>query len=509
MAANYDRLFQPPEEAEIPDAAAAQSDYDVDMPSTPINGTEAPFASPGPRPMPVDLPQRARRRSAPPPTPTRSAPAPTPPAPRIQVPARHARHARQGRSDNPKRQLSRPKSQHSHRADPRLANGTAGADRSVPLRRPVPSPDGSPGEPKLARTAESASAATPHVAQPPPDRNGLRRAGPAVAPRPDSTSSPTTVGKRGNLAVSDLDLGSAPPNGSSAKTVSRQGWRRWVRTVTRINFGLSRDEKYEIELQNRIRRTIRGSYEIGVLGLKGGAGKTAVTTALGSVFAEVRGDRILAVDADPVSGNLAYRVGRQSAATIADLVANQALSHFNDISTHTSTNAVNLEVLAAAQYSGTQPRLSAEDWQRAVAVVPRYYNLVLADCGGDLFGPAARWVLSAASGLAIVSSASIDSVRQAAVTLDWLSSNDYTDLLDRACVVINRVVPGGSDKAIGDLVQRFQRHVQPGRVVVLPFDQHIAAGAAIQFDLLSDTYKRKIIELAAALSDDFDRGESR
>ena len=48
--------------------------------------------------------------------------------------------------------------------------------------------------------------------------------------------------------------------------------------------------------------------------------KTAVTVALGSALSRVRGDRILAVDADPDGGNLADRAGRQSAATVSDLL---------------------------------------------------------------------------------------------------------------------------------------------------------------------------------------------
>ena len=69
--------------------------------------------------------------------------------------------------------------------------------------------------------------------------------------------------------------------------------------MTRINLGLSPDEMYELDLQMRIRRNARDSYQIGSLGLKGGVGKTAVTVSLGSALARVRGDRILAVDADP------------------------------------------------------------------------------------------------------------------------------------------------------------------------------------------------------------------
>lgn len=279
--------------------------------------------------------------------------------------------------------------------------------------------------------------------------------------------------------------------------------------MTRINVGLSRDEKYELDLRTRIRRSPSGSYQIAVLGLKGGVGKTAVTVALGSVLAQVRRDRILALDADADSGNLADRVGRQSAATIADLLTDNDLSYYNDVRAHMSTNAVNLEVLSAEDYSSAPRAFSEADWHVAANAVSRFYNIALADCGSGLFAPVTRAVLATAAAVVVVTSASIDGARQAAVAIDWLRNHGHQDLLDRACVVINHVVPGDPNIDVPDLVRQFQQHVQPGRVVVVPWDQHIAAGTEIQLGLLDLTYRRKVLELAAALSDDFDRGESR
>lgn len=291
--------------------------------------------------------------------------------------------------------------------------------------------------------------------------------------------------------------------------VSRRGWRRWVHKLTRINVGLSRDEKYDLDLRNRIRRSPRGAYQIAVLGLKGGVGKTTVTVALGSVYAQVRRDRILAFDADASCGNLADRAGHQSGATIADLLADKDLTHYNDIRAHTSANAVNLEVLPGEDYSTARRAFSEADWHYASDAVSRFYNLVLADCGAGLFDPVTRGVLSTASAAVIVTSASIDAVRQAAVAIDWLRNHGHQDLLARACVVINHVSPGETNIAVAELSRQFEQYVQSGRVIVLPWDKHIAAGTEIQLGLLDPIYKRRILELAAALSDDFDRSERR
>ena len=296
---------------------------------------------------------------------------------------------------------------------------------------------------------------------------------------------------------------------SDKRTPPRRGWRRLLYQLTGVNLGMSPDELRERELNARIRRNIDGPYQIGVFGLKGGVGKTAVTVTLGSALSKIRGDRILAVDADPDCGNLTERVGRQSSATVADLLSHKDVARYNDIRAYTSINDANLEVLSSEEYSGARREFNDDDWKGTVGVVSRYYNLVIADCGSGMFQPASRGVLSTVSGLVIVASASIDGARQAAVTMDWLRQNGYQDLLRRSCVVINHVVPGHPNTDVEDLVQQFERHVMPGRVVVLPWDKHIAAGTEIQLDMLGALFRRRITELAAALSDDFDRPSRR
>ncbi|CAM3596383.1 AAA family ATPase [Mycobacterium frederiksbergense] len=324
---------------------------------------------------------------------------------------------------------------------------------------------------------------------------------------PTGQPAPTSAATMGNHRA--IDALSHVGVRSAVKMPSQRGWRHWLYMFTRINMGPSPDEIYEMDLQARVRRNARDSYQIGVFGLKGGVGKTAVTVALGSALSRVRGDRILAIDADPDGGNLADRAGRQSAATVSDLLSDKELSRYNDIRAYTSMNAANLEVLSSEEYSAARREFNDDDWKAAVGVVSRYYNLVLADCGAGLFTPSSRGVLSTVSGMVIVASASIDGARQAAVTMDWLRQNGYQDLLGRSCVVINHVTPGKTNIDVDDLVQQFERHVAPGRVVVLPWDKHIAAGTEIQLDLLGQTFQRRILELAASLSDDFDRLERR
>jgi len=116
-----------------------------------------------------------------------------------------------------------------------------------------------------------------------------------------------------------------------ARPLPRRGWRPALYAATWINLGRSPDELYERELYARVRRNVAYHYQIGILGLKGGAGKTSVTVTLGSPLARVRGDRILAVDADPDCGNIAERAGQRPEMSISNLLSDSNLRGYNDL----------------------------------------------------------------------------------------------------------------------------------------------------------------------------------
>ncbi|WP_395309080.1 AAA family ATPase [Mycobacterium sp. AMU20-3851] len=483
MSADYDRLFHSSGAADAADEDAAAH---RDGGSSPTGAGPMPISASGAGapgyagehaapPMPI---APAQTSAAPPPTQTSAAPPERATEVTTQIPATPAATGPQRVQNG---MLRTPQ-----------GSPAAGARFEQQYAAPPPQPRSAP-----------APAPSQHFSAEAPESSWSPAQPPSATGQPAPTSAATMGNHRAIDALSHVGVRTA------VKMPSQRGWRHWLYLLTRINMGPSPDELYEMDLQARVRRNARDSYQIGVFGLKGGVGKTAVTVALGSALSRVRGDRILAIDADPDGGNLADRAGRQSAATISDLLSDNELSRYNDIRAYTSMNAANLEVLSSEEYSAARREFNDEDWKAAIGVVSRYYNLVLADCGAGLFTTSSRGVLSTVSGMVIVASASIDGARQAAVTMDWLRQNGYQDLLGRSCVVINHVTPGKTNIDVEDLVQQFERHVAPGRVVVLPWDKHIAAGTEIQLELLGQTFQRRILELAAALSDDFDRLERR
>ncbi|MBP1823193.1 MinD-like ATPase involved in chromosome partitioning or flagellar assembly [Mycobacterium sp. OAE908] len=287
------------------------------------------------------------------------------------------------------------------------------------------------------------------------------------------------------------------------KPVAGHGWRRWLWQATRINVGPSPDELHYSALYGRVRRPAPDGHQIGVIGLKGGVGRTTVTAALGSALSQIRRDRILAIDVDPSAGNLADRTARQSPATVEHLLHDANVVRYHDIRAYTQMTGAGLEVLAAPDYGSARREFGAEDWHAITRIVGPYYNLILADVGKGLHNPATRAVLSTISSAVIVCSATADGARQAAVTMNWLGQNGYHHLARRSCVVISHLVPVKPQIDVTDLGRQYEQLVGHGRVVLIPWEAHIAAGNEIHMDLVSRRFRRAITELAAALSDDF------
>ncbi|HZD38619.1 MAG TPA: AAA family ATPase, partial [Actinomycetes bacterium] len=107
----------------------------------------------------------------------------------------------------------------------------------------------------------------------------------------------------------------------------RDGWRRIVFWLSggRVNLGPSPTELAERELIARAKTPVPGCRSIAVISRKGGVGKTTTTLMLGHTFASLRGDRVVALDGNPDAGSLGYRVRRETAATITNLLADEQM----------------------------------------------------------------------------------------------------------------------------------------------------------------------------------------
>ncbi|MET8797067.1 AAA family ATPase [Nocardia sp. NPDC004568] len=288
-----------------------------------------------------------------------------------------------------------------------------------------------------------------------------------------------------------------------AKKASGQGWRKVVHHASggRINPGMSAEERRLQELVARIRQPVRGDYRIAVLSLKGGVGKTTTTVGLGSTFASVRGDRVIAVDANPDFGTLSQRVPLQTRSTVRDLLLDPAIERYSDVRRHTSQATSRLEVLASERDPAASESFNEDEYRAVARILQRFYNIILTDCGTGLMHSAMAGVLQLAHSLVLISPTAIDGAQSASATLDWLSLHGYHHLVQNAVVVINSPRDGTPNIDVQQLRQYFLSRCRA--VHMIPFDPHMSEGAEIDLARLKKETKRAYVELAATVADDF------
>ncbi len=295
-----------------------------------------------------------------------------------------------------------------------------------------------------------------------------------------------------------------------AKRPPQTGWRRAVYKASGhlVNMGESPADVRKRELIARINQPLRGCYKIAMLSLKGGVGKTTTTTTLGSTFSSLRGDRVIAVDANPDRGTLSQKIPLETTATVRHLLRDSGrITRYSDVRAYTSQGPSRLEVLASEQDPAVSEAFSEDDYRRTIDLLEHFYNIVLTDCGTGLMHSAMKGVLDIADSLVIVSSGSVDGARSASATLDWLDAHGYHDLVARSVAVINSVRPRSGAVNLDKLAEHFGARCRA--VCRIPFDPHLEEGAEIELDRLNSDTRLALLELGATVADDFPNDNSR
>lgn len=359
---------------------------------------------------------------------------------------------------------------------------------SAPSSAPLPFPTE-----MSAPMVQQAHQLEPSVPAPPPP---LERAS-AAPPGPGPAPQPAAPHSAAEFTESAMLRQRARPAG--------RGWRRSLYAATRgaVNLGPGSDERRELELQARVSTPIRGSRRIVVISRKGGAGKTTTALMLGHTFASHRGDRVVALDANPDAGSLAHRMRRETARTVTDLLDQRnRIERYADMRGYTSQAAdTRLEVVASDDDPRISQALGEEDYRTAIDLLDRHYNLILVDTGTGILDSAIKGILAEADQIVVVMPPALDGARVAAMTLDWLEEHDHADLVRGAVAVVNAV------HGRGDLeLERIDEHfvARCSAVVHIPWDITLQAGAHTTLGDLRRETRQAYLELAAAVAASFE-----
>ncbi|MFF3207283.1 MinD/ParA family protein [Streptomyces sp. NPDC002962] len=509
-----------------PAPAAPQPGYGFPQPSAPVPAAQQPaapqpgygFPHPGGAPASAPAPQPAPPAPQPPtdahapagygfPHPTDAPPAPGgygfPQPPAAQQPQAHPGHPQPG--------------------VPQQADGQppAAASQGFPQGAPQGAPQGFPGQPQPPQPQPHA----PHGAQAPHAPHAPAPDAPQ-APQPPQQHQPPVDPRAGAAWPQPIqhdqrqpvNPGAAPLGYTAAVELSsdrllnnkRQKAKsgRPAAAPSRFKLGGKKEEAERQRKLELIRTPVLSCYRIAVISLKGGVGKTTTTTALGSTLATERQDKILAIDANPDAGTLGRRVRRETGATIRDLV--QAIPYLNsymDIRRFTSQAPSGLEIIANDVDPAVSTTFNDEDYRRAIDVLGNQYPIILTDSGTGLLYSAMRGVLDLADQLIIISTPSVDGASSASTTLDWLSAHGYAELVSRSITVISGVRETGKMIKVDDIVSHFETRCRG--VVVVPFDEHLAAGAEVDLDMMRPKVREAYFNLTAMVAEDFIRHQQR
>jgi len=277
------------------------------------------------------------------------------------------------------------------------------------------------------------------------------------------------------------------------------GWRKlaYYLTLKLWNPGDSPKVKARKALDARIGAVLEGGAKfIPVLTRKGGVGKTTISTLLGMAMAQVREDRVIAIDANPDRGTLAERVSKSTRFTVRDVVNRAAaIDGFSEFSNMVSRDETRLDVLA----SDADPMLSEAfdegDYNVVADMAARYYSIVITDCGTGIVHSVMRPTLQRANALVIISGGSVDEARLASETLTWLEANGYGELVRNSVVALNTATQATLLVKLDEIEQHFRTRVRS--VIRIPYDPALAAGSVIKFNELKKPTRDAARELAS------------
>ena len=272
-------------------------------------------------------------------------------------------------------------------------------------------------------------------------------------------------------------------------------------TFSLVNVGDSYRVRERKALDARIGKPFEGGTRfVAVLTRKGGVGKTTISTLLGMALADVREDRVLAIDANPDRGTLAERIIKSTRATVRDVVTRATnLTTFTEFQTLVSRDVTRLDVLASDTDPTVAEAFDEDDYNVVADMAEKFYSLVVTDCGTGMLHSAMKATLQRVDSVVVVCGGSVDESRLASETLTWLESNGYEDLVKNAVVALNTATQGTNLVKLEEIEAHFQSRVRD--IVRIPYDPALATGSLIRFDELRPLTRAAARELAAEVVD--------
>lgn len=302
--------------------------------------------------------------------------------------------------------------------------------------------------------------------------------------------------------------GSADPDQvvTSTRRIETTGWRK---AVAAMSFGLimpgpSANQLACDQLVRRIRASLVDVFVVAFVNSKGGVGKTTMAVAAGNAIARERGDRVIVVDVDTDLGNLSARFHEHGGpkANIEEFSTLSDTLRYSEVRVFTVQNDDRLEMLASQNNPRSSYRLTSADFKSTMKILRSHYNVVLLDCGTSITSPLFSTIANEVDCLVVVASQDAPGLNGAYRTQAWLAAHGLARLLPRTVVVLNRTSPQKPKVDMANVAAQFRAQFREGteEVVLVPFDDHLDEGGAVEFDRMGKKARMAVMELAGAIA---------
>ncbi|MDQ6918524.1 MAG: hypothetical protein M3Z98_04105 [Candidatus Dormibacteraeota bacterium] len=146
---------------------------------------------------------------------------------------------------------------------------------------------------------------------------------------------------------------------------------------------------------------------IAVISPKGGVGKTTTAALLGTLFAMIRSDRVIAIDSNPDHGTLGRSLTADHPIFVDDLleVIDQPALTVTMLERFLGRGPHGLLVLPAPTDPERMERLDRAAYNRVIHRLQELAGMLILDCGAGIYHPATQAAIEAADQLVIVSDA--------------------------------------------------------------------------------------------------------
>jgi MinD-like ATPase involved in chromosome partitioning or flagellar assembly len=249
----------------------------------------------------------------------------------------------------------------------------------------------------------------------------------------------------------------------------------WQRLATWLRLRLKTSgEREEAALNQRLSQgaaALTRTNHVAVVSPKGGVGKTTCTFLAGDVLCRYLRLRCIAVDANPDYGTLGSLAPDR---VRSDLSLAELLDRLDDVRSpgelrpFVSPLPSGLHLLAAPGRAEVMATMTPERYERLVAFLDRFYEVVLLDLGTGLTDPIARFALQLADQTLVVSTPEWVTAER---VLGALSDLDATLASSRVAAVLNQAPAEQSvDRQV---IEAAFRRSQLGRRITVPYDPRL------------------------------------